>query len=447
MKWLVISLSLALCQAWAPSNHILPSPRRPSSVLRQTKHDYNVVFRPSADADSFDSLKLGTARVHRYSDPDKMDDSEYIMWYHARDPGLNEADNSLPPLSTGRIGRATSRNGLIWERDEDGSVDVDKPGVSLGLNTDSWWGFDTAHVGLGQVLLPMMSPSIRSEGGVYVMYYMGGSYEETKIQSYLEAEKRDRVPEEATIKGMNLKIGAAISQDGVTWGRIEGDDPSGACLVPYDTSDSNQETKEIPEELYCGWPEVVVNPVSEDESSWGAKKETDRDNFFMYYSTMLKDTNEKAIGYATSENGFAWSKQGIVLKPSGPLDAGGCARCNVIPKATLNEDGFWDEGGNGWIMFYEGVSNEDGKHRILAAESDDLMTWTKLGLAMDVGEGDDAWDAQGVGSPHVIRLDDGFFRMYYTGEGSDGQTAIGVAKSVDLKSWDREQAEVSFAFE
>ena len=196
MKWLAISLSLALCQAWAPSNRILSSPRRTSSVLRQTKHDYNVVFRPSADADSFDSLKLGTARVHRYSDPDKMDDSEYIMWYHARDTSLNDADNSLPPLSTGRIGRATSRNGLIWERDEDGSVDVDKPGVSLGLNTDSWWGFDTAHVGLGQVLLPMMSPSIRSEGGVYVMYYMGGSYEETKIQSYLEAEKRARVPDE-----------------------------------------------------------------------------------------------------------------------------------------------------------------------------------------------------------------------------------------------------------
>lgn len=454
MKWLATSLSLALCEAWAPSKSFLPSPRRHTRThLHQSKNDYNVVFRPSSKEDSFDSLKLGTARVHRYSDPESgLDDSEYIMWYHGRDSTLSE-DNSLPPLSTGRIGRATSRNGLIWERDEDGSVDTDKKGVSLGLNTDSWWGFDTAHVGLGQVLLPMMSPSIRSEGGVYVMYYMGGSFEETKINEYLDEGKRDMVPDEAVIKGMKLRIGAAISQDGVTWGRVEGDDPSGACMVPYDILDENQsaglkddEGREIPEELYCGWPEVVVNPVGENESA-DASKDESRDNFFMYYSTMLKDTKEKAIAYAASNNGFAWSKRGIVLKSSGLLDGGGCARCNVVRKASLNADGLWEEGGDGWIMFYEGVSSEDGKHRILAAESDDLKSWNKLGLVLDVGQEEDAWDSKGVGSPHVIRLDDGFFRMYYTGEGSDGVTAIGVSKSVDLLSWQREQAEVTFAFE
>jgi len=457
MKWLTISLSLALCQAWAPSKSFLSTPRQTNTHLHQSKNDYNVVFRPSIEEDSFDSLKVGTARVHRYSDPDSgMDDSEYIMWYHGRDPTLG-ADDNLPPLSTGRIGRATSRNGLIWKRDEEGSNDADKEGVALGLNTDSWWGFDTAHIGLGQVMMPMMSESVRSEGGVYIMYYMGGSYEETKINEYLDPEKKGMVPEEAVIKGMKLKIGAAISQDGMTWGRVEGDDPSGACMVPYDTSDANQEVApskdengkllDIPEELYCGWPEVVANPISEKESEKSASKD-DRNNFFMYYSTMLKDTKEKAIGYAVSYNGFAWSKRGIALKPSGPLDGAGCARCNVIKKATLNADGLWQEEENAWIMFYEGVSSEDGKHRILAAESGDFKSWKKLGLVLDVGQGDDAWDAQGVGSPNVIRLDDGSLRMYYTGEGADGQTAIGVAKSVDFSNnWEREQAEVSFAFE
>ena len=177
------------------------------------------------------------------------------MWYHARDPSINNEDG-IAPLSTGRIGRATSRNGLIWERDEDGSVDTDMKGVSLGLNTDSWWGFDTAHLGLGQVLLPMMSPSIRSEGGVYVMYYMGGSYDETKIVDYLEEEKKGKVSEDALIRGMKMRIGAAISQDGVTWGRIEGEDPSGACMVPFesgmqDAKDEEGQILEIPEELYC----------------------------------------------------------------------------------------------------------------------------------------------------------------------------------------------------
>lgn len=453
MKWLTISLSLmASCQAFAPTKSTLS---RTTTQLHQqsaNKNDYNVVFRPSASADSFDSLKLGTARVHRYSDPNSgLDDSEYIMWYHARDTSLNEADKDLPPLSTGRIGRATSRNGLIWERDEVGSVDADMTGVSMGLNTESWWGFDTAHVGLGQVLMPMVGPAIRSEGGVYIMYYMGGSYEETQIGRYLEDEKRARVPEDAMIKGMRLKIGAAISQDGVTWGRVEGDDPSGACVVPYDTTDTNvgdvSMKAGIPEELYCGWPEVYVNPVAESDQKKAASDKK-RDNFFMYYSTMLKETKEKAIGYATSENGFAWTKQGIVLKPTpGTLDGAGCARCNVVRKATLDAEGFWKENENGWIMFYEGVSSEDGKHRILAAESDDLSNWKKIGLVLDVGESGEAWDAKGVGSPHVIRLDDGFFRMYYTGESESGETAIGVAKTLDLSSWVREQAELSFAFE
>ena len=37
--------------------------------------------------------------------------------------------------------------------------------------------------------------------------------------------------------------------------------------------------------------------------------------------------------------------------------------------------------------------------------------------------------------------------MYYTGECANGETAIGVAKSLDLVNWEREQAGVSFAFE
>ena len=134
----------------------------------------NVVFRPSADPNAFDSYKIGSARVHRYTEPGS--DAAYVMWYHGRDAILDSSTSSssassspsppLPPLSTGRIGRATSRNGLLWRRDDEGSVDSDRIGTSLGLNVDSWYGFDTSHIGLGQVLLPMTTPSIRSEGGV-----------------------------------------------------------------------------------------------------------------------------------------------------------------------------------------------------------------------------------------------------------------------------------------
>jgi uncharacterized protein YegJ (DUF2314 family) len=46
-----------------------------------------------------------------------------------------------------------------------------------------------------------------------------------------------------------------------------------------------------------------------------------------------------------------------------------------------------------------------------------------------------------------FRMDDGSQRMYYTGQGSDGSTAIGVAKQ-DMRSsdkWVREQATIVFA--
>jgi hypothetical protein len=88
------------------------------------------------------------------------------------------------------------------------------------------------------------------------------------------------------------------------------------------------------------------------------------------------------------------------------------------------------------------------KHRVFMAESMDGRTWEKMGLAFDTGESDDAWDSNGVGSPHVIRLDDGSMRMYYTGQGADGSTAIGVARvqnAADMTLWVREQAEFSFA--
>ena len=43
-------------------------------------------------------------------------------------------------------------------------------------------------------------------------------------------------------------------------------------------------------------------------------------------------------------------------------------------------------------------------------------------------------------------MDDGSERMYYTGQGPDGSTAIGVAKlNLDETEWVREQATIVFA--
>jgi len=322
------------------------------------------------------------------------------MWYHGRNREMDaDEDLSLPPLSTGRIGRATSRNGLHWVKDEKGSASEDATGVSLGLNTDSWWGFDTAHVGLGNVLLPMSTPAVLTDGGVYIMYFMGGSMEETPVGDYVDKQLPESM-KDAKIKGMTMKIGVAISQDGVTWGRVEGDDHTGAVVVPTDRSCPNQQVDGIPddveEELYCAWPEVAVNLNPTEETS----------GFLMYYSTMTKGGKQKCIALAESADGFRWAKRGICLRPDGDgPDAGGCARCSVIRDAAFDESTQTWNDLDSWTMYYEGVSPEDGKHRIMAATSMDHRNWTKIGVVLDVGAEEDAWDVGGVGSPHVLRYE------------------------------------------
>lgn len=438
--------NLITIQAWSGHNSITFFTQ---TALKSSANDSNVVLRPSSDPLAFDNSKVGAARIHRYA-RESSDESEYVMWYHGRNSGFDK-DNKLPPLSTGRIGRAISRNGLHWEKCEVGSASEDITGVSLGLNQESWWGFDTAHVGLGQVLLPMSTPAVMTEGGVYLMYYMGGSFEETPMEQYLD--KKIPGAEEATIQGMNMKIGVALSQDGITFGRVEGDDPTGAVMSPYDKNDPNMKYMasmrdddstllNLEEELYCGWPEVTVNSDSEES----VNENSAQNSFYMFYSTMIKSTKEKAIGVAVSDDGFRWLKRGITIRPDEVgLDSGGCARCAVLRKAYFEENKGW-ENEAGWVMFYEGVSSEDGKHRILVAESDNLRDWKKMGLALDLAS-EGSWDDSGVGAPHLLRLDDGTTRMYYTGQSKQGETAIGVAKCVsgNLTEWSREQATVSFS--
>ena len=374
-------------EAWSPQQ------QRPAFSTTTTRlnaaNDHNVVLSPSDDPAAFDSLKVGSAKVHRYSlDTDPDSKTEYVMWYHGRSEAL-DSDKSLPPLSTGRIGRATSLNGLHWVKDTVGSDSEDIPGVSVGLNKESWWGFDTEHVGLGSVLLPMSTPAVMMEGGVYLKFFFGGDGAEAPIMDFV-----DQAPEsmaDAKIKGMQMKIGVAVSQDGQSWGRVEGDDPSGACMVPYQKNDPNQDDPaghNMPEELYCGWPEVVVSLDKKPP-------------FAMYYSTMLKDSKEKCIARASSTDGFRWEKEGICLAPEvDGLDAAGCARCAVVKDADFDGEN-WTEC-TSVTMYYEGVSKEDNKHRIMKATSEDGKTFTKEGVAFDIGSVG-AWDAEGVGAPHVIR--------------------------------------------
>lgn len=87
-----------------PSNAWIVPPSitqlRPSSTRL---HFSNVVLRPSEDPKAFDSGKIGSPRVHRYTRDNDASDAEYVMWYHGRSQEFPD-DPNLPPLSTGRIG-------------------------------------------------------------------------------------------------------------------------------------------------------------------------------------------------------------------------------------------------------------------------------------------------------------------------------------------------------
>ncbi|GAX24813.1 hypothetical protein FisN_18Lh104 [Fistulifera solaris] len=448
--WKQYTVITACIAGTTPTSAWLPTFFRSSPSSTTALSVQNIILSPSEDPTTFDSYKIGNARVHRYARDATDSDAEYVMWYHGRSIEMQQdTETRLPPLSTGRIGRATSRNGLIWEKDTVGSVSEDIPGVSLGLNQDAWWSFDVAHCGLGNVLLPMSTPAVLAEGGVYLMYYHGGNFEETPLAEYMPESS---AATDVVVQGMKMRIGVAVSQDGVTWGRVEGDDPTGAMVVPFDKKDPNSwenvAVSDMPEELYCAWPDVAVDlrKDTEDDTSKNDEPKS-QDSFLMYYSTMLKDTKEKCIAYATSADGFRWKKQGICLRPSDPQDQAGCARCCVFQDASYDAATSTWTPESEWKMLYEGVSPNDGKHRILWAVSQDAKTWSKKGIALDVGA-DGTWDCGGVGSPHIIRMDDGTERMYYTGQGADGSTSIGVAKlstENGKQTWIREQASFSFS--
>mmetsp|Transcript_53359 Transcript_53359/g.129799 ORF Transcript_53359/g.129799 Transcript_53359/m.129799 type:complete len:183 (-) Transcript_53359:408-956(-) len=163
-------------------------------------------------------------------------------------------------------------------------------------------------------------------------------------------------------------------------------------------------------------------------------------------STMTKNDKEKSIAVAVSDDGFRWLKRGICLQPGeeGSLDDAGCARCNVVRNAFFDQDeNVWKDA-PGYTMLYEGVSSEDNKHRIFMAESIDGRKWNKKGVVLDLGD-DGAWDCDGVGSPHVLRMDDGSQRLYYVGQ-NGADTAIGVAKvEANSNEWAREQTAIVFA--
>jgi len=389
---------------------------RRASFARKSANGLRSVKMPKTRASALPTLKpdeasftgitsVGSPVVHRYM---RDEGEEWKMWFQGRDAGI---EPEIVSLSTGRIFRATSTDGFTWEKEEG----VGTFGSSLDVNIDEWWGFDTAHVGLGDVRLGDSGKVMTTGGGVYTMYYFGGTYETGGD------DQDDKVA------GLDLRVGVALSQDGMNWSRLEGEHPTG-CALDIGSGDEGG-----PQSSLIGWPQVVNHQERV---------------FRMYFTTFDSTSQRYSIGLATSEDSFKWSPLGLVFGGSGgqgesgsaSFDCAGVARAQVLKDMCAEG---WPAGGRSkdlpavvpYTMFYEGIGS-DGRSSIGFATSSDGVKWTagNEGKALLEPPNDDesAWEVQSVGSPFVMNMGGGALRMYYSGTSKDGVSSIGCAECDDF---------------
>jgi len=323
---------------------------------------------------------------------------DWLLWFQARDTGM---DPSVVKLSTGRVLFATSKDGLSgWTMHEDSPI------MGPHKETGDWFYFDSEHLGLGDVIKPggAAQSKFATQDGVFLMYIFGGRNDPVTL------------PDNTVVKGLRMEIGVAVSQDGAHWSRVEGPNPYGSVLEPGKSlGDFDGQ--------FVGWPSVI---------------ETDGE-YRMYYHTYNALTRKYCVCLAVARDGLMnWKKRGIVFCPdSGPdaFDSMGATRRHIVKLAN-----------GGYKMWYEGVSSS-GQVAIGCASSPDGFAWTKVSdqPVFEASSNADAWDGGGVGSPHLIWLEDvRRWRMYYAGWGRDeggdsagagglqiSRSSIGVAESLD----------------
>ena len=333
----------------------------------------------------WDSEQVSSPQVLREAD------GTWKMWYYGRDATFDR----MISIPSGRCGMATSKDGITWERVR-GPLTM---GAAFEPVPSTEGRFDNAHVGIS---------SIYYDNGLYWMWYFGGD------QTVIE-----RTTPTGTVraKGLSMLPGCAISRDGLNWIRLEGT-YRGAFLDRGGPDDWDA--------LFCSWPRVLK----------------DDDGYKMYYHTHNPDKGGFLVGMAVSEDGFHWEKVGQILGPGKPgsFDEGGLS-CRYV----LKVDGQY-------LMFYEGT-NASGYYCIGLALSDDGIKWRRDEAGEQPGgplfchapKGSGRWDARAIGTPCVVPMSNGSYRMYYVGSNeSEGkqvprQYRIGMAVSdgSNFRKWRR----------
>jgi predicted GH43/DUF377 family glycosyl hydrolase len=304
---------------------------------------------------------------------------EWQCYYYGNDGYWNNGVKPFVP--TGRVGLATSSDGITWTKyraadRDDGAI------LSPSDDPEAW---DACHIGVGDVVIHPSDPN------ELVMYYFGGSNEKVSLASPTSSS-------DLQFQGLRMRIGIARSLDnGRTWKK----DPK-FCL------DSDPS-----EGFFCSWPRVLT-PASMGEP-WR-----------MFYHA-FNGITFRVFG-AMSPDGIHWERTSLVLTGTpNAFDAGGIGTRDVIA---------WKDG---LLMIYEGV--EEGvegirKHRIGAAfcKHGDNQKWVKLNDGNPILEpgvpplGD--WCKHVIGTPCLVNMPDGSLRLYHCGSNAaGGKMSIGSVVS------------------
>lgn len=331
------------------------------------------------------------------------------MYYYGRDTLMwNKGVAPLGQVPTGRIGMATSRDGIEWTRFK-GPL----PSGAILDPSDDDDAFDSVHIAVSDVVR-VPSPS---EGDTWRLFYSGSGLEVGRIPG---------MPAEKAQSGVRFRIGAAESADGVHFRRANSGRPI-LELGPEGAWDN----------LGTAWPRVLPPPAGDTApGEW----------LMSYHAFQAREGPGFPIftaGTATSADGATWAKRGSVL--------------------SAGEPGSWDEQGvsvrsvartkDGYAMFYEG-SNTRFQFAIGLATSADGVTWRKAegigpgpgpgGPILTARVGENVWDNVIVGTPYVVPMPDGSFWMYFLGVGKlEGQESsrqgigLAVSEASDYTKWTR----------
>jgi hypothetical protein len=194
--------------------------------------------------------------------------------------------------------------------------------------------------------------------------------------------------------GYRLAVGLAISNDGISFQKFS----AGPIL-----------DRSIYDNCLCASPFVII-----EENIWK-----------MWYvsGTHWKIIDGRAepfyhIKYATSLDGLAWERRGIVCIDYDDFTEGISRPCTV--KTDLE-----------YLMFYSFRNNTgyrmntSNAYRIGVARSVDGINWIRDDLDIGISLSESGWDSEMIAYPYVVKFKHNYF-MFYNGNGF-GRSGFGYA--------------------